>query len=462
MPGRMEFEFDPGGSRKSRERDERTTMRLLLIGDFSGRPVAERAPLSSRPTHKVDVDTLDAIMQRLGPRLRMPAGEITFQRIDDFHPDALFARVELFQALRHARTNPPARNTAASNDDLGRLLGKPAEPPAAPVAATTAAAGTAGIDALIRNIVAPHIIKDTSTETNAYLAAVDAATAAEMRTVLHDPAFQALESAWRGVQWLTSSLELDGPLQLHLLDVPREELLADVIAAQGKLAQTGLYGALVDRWRNVPGGEGWSMLAALFDLGPSTADVGLLAALALIASNAGGPLLAGAEPSLAGDDASAKADASAFADWTALRRSEAAPWIGLAAPRVLLRMPYGRASDPIEAFAFEECVGEPGRNELLWGNGALAAALLIGRAFNERGWDMEPGDEREIGDLPAYTYTRDGERHMQPCAERVLTESQIDSMIKGGLIPITSRRDRNAVVAIRFQSISDPPAPLAW
>jgi predicted component of type VI protein secretion system len=75
---------------------------------------------------------------------------------------------------------------------------------------------------------------------------------------------------------------------------------------------------------------------------------------------------------------------------------------------------------------------------------------------------MEPGDEREIGDLPAYTFTRDGEPHMQPCAERELTESQIDSMIKGGLIPIASRRDRNAVVAIRFQSIADPPAPLAW
>ena len=166
--------------------------------------------------------------------------------------------------------------------------------------------------------------------------------------------------------------------------------------------------------------------------------------------------LAGADPSLAGSGE------AALADWTALRRSEAAPWIGLAAPRVLLRMPYGKASDPIEAFAFDECVGEPAPNELLWANGVARRTLLIGRAFNERGWDMEPGDEREIGDLPAYTFTRDGERQMQPCGERLLTESQIDSMIKGGLIPIASRRDRNAVVAIRFQSIADPPAPLAW
>ena len=450
----MEFDFDLGRGREDRARDDSKPMRLLVIGDFSGRPVAERPPLAIRPTHKVDIDTLDGAMQRLGPRVRLQAGEIAFQRIDDFHPDALFTRVELFQTLRQARTNPPARNTAAGSDDLGRLLGKPAESPAAPVAAAATAAS--GIDALIRNIVAPHIVKDTSSETKPYLAAVDAATAAEMRTVLHDPAFQALESAWRGVQWLTSSLELDGPLQLHLFDATREELVGDVIAAGGTLAQTGLYRALVDRWRNVPGGEGWSVIAALFDFGPSTADVGLLAALGLIASNAGGPLLAGADPSLTG------ADADALAEWTVLRRSEAAAWIGLAAPRVLLRMPYGKASDPIDAFAFEECAGEPAPNELLWANGSLAALLLIGRTFNERGWDMEPGDEREIGDLPAYTFTRDGERQMQSCGERLLTESQIDSMIKGGLIPIASRRDRNAVVAIRFQSISDPPAPLAW
>jgi predicted component of type VI protein secretion system len=92
----------------------------------------------------------------------------------------------------------------------------------------------------------------------------------------------------------------------------------------------------------------------------------------------------------------------------------------------------------------------------------LAIALLIGKAFTARGWEMEPGDEREIGDLPAYTFTRDGEREMQPCAERFLAESQIDQLLKAGLLPIASRRDRNAVVAVRFQSVSDPPAPLAW
>lgn len=445
MPGRLEFELRFGHA--GRPRDDSEPMRLLVLGDFSGQAARERPPLATRPAQRVDVDNLDAVVRRVGPRLALPSGEIRFEQIDDFHPDRLYARLDLFQALRQARTGP----APGSGDLVGRLLGTPTESSVAP-----AGAPAGSLDALIRDIVAPHIVKDTSAQTGAYLTAVDAAIAEQMRTLLHAQAFQSLEAAWRGVQWLVSSLELDEHLQLHLFDVTREELLADIVEAQGTLAHTGFYRAVVDRSRNVPGGHGWSALVALIQVGPSEADIGLLAALGSIASLAGGPLLAGADLSLAGDDD------GALAGWRALRRSEAAPWIGLAAPRVLLRLPYGKGSDPIEAFAFEEIVGPPAQDELLWGSGSLAAALLVGRAFTGRGWDMEPGDEREIDGLPAYTFVRDGEREMQACAEHFLTESQLQTLLEAGLVPIASRRDRNAVVAIRFQSVSDPPAPLAW
>jgi type VI secretion system protein ImpC len=444
MPGRLEF--DLGFGRPGRPREESEPMRLLLLGDFSGKAPADRAPLATRATQRVDIDNLDDVLRRLQPRAAMPAGEIRFEQLEDFHPDRLYARLDLFKALRQARANPPTANA-----DLGRLLGRPAEP--VTVSPATAAGG---IDALIRDIVAPHIVKDTSGQTAPYVAAVDAAIAEQMRAVLHHPAFQSLEAAWRGVRWLISSVELDENLQLHLLDVTREELLGDVVASEGRIAQTGLYRTVVDRSRNPLGAEGWSALVGLFQFGPSVADIGLLAALGLIASHAGGPLLAGADQTLAGDDA------GALAGWHALRRSEAARWIGLALPRVLLRLPYGKVSDPIEAFAFEECVGPPAQDELLWGHASLATALLIGRGFTARGWDMEPGDEREIGDLPAYTFVRDGEPQMQACAEQLLTNREIDTLLRAGLTPIASHRDRNVVVAVRMQSVSDPPAPLAW
>jgi predicted component of type VI protein secretion system len=194
----------------------------------------------------------------------------------------------------------------------------------------------------------------------------------------------------------------------------------------------------------------------LYAFGASDTDIGLLAALGLIASQAGGPFVGTADPALAGGDA------TGLAGWQALRGSEAAPWIGLATPKVLLRQPYGRKSDPIVSFGFEELgPGEPAHEELLWGHASLAASLLIGRAFTSRGWEMEPGDEREIGDLPAYTFLKDGEREMQACAERYLGEASASAMIAAGLIPLLSHRQRNAVSVMSFQSVAEPSQALA-
>jgi type VI secretion system protein ImpC len=441
----MEFDFGFGRP-PAPKRDEGAPMRLLVLGDFSGRPPAERPPLAGRPTHRVDIDNLDSVMARLKPQLALEVGNLEFEQLDDLHPDALYNRLPLFDALRQARANPPK---AGSDDLLSQLLG------GQPAAASSAAPALTGIDALIRNIVAPHIVRDESATLQPYLAAVDSATAEQMRKLLHAAAFQSLEGAWRGVQWLIQSLELDDVLQLHIFDVGRDELLADIVAAQGQLANTGLYRALADRWRNVPGGQGWTLLTGLYRFGPSETDVGLLAALGILASQAGGPFVAAGDPALAADDA------AKLAGWNALRASEAAPWIGLAAPRVLLRLPYGKRTDPIASFAFEEFQGLPTHDDYLWGAGSLAIALLIGRAFSARGWDFEPGDEREIGDLPAYSFEQDGERELQACAESYLGETAGQMLLNAGLMPVLSHRHANAVTVMRFQSIAAQARTLA-
>jgi predicted component of type VI protein secretion system len=129
---------------------------------------------------------------------------------------------------------------------------------------------------------------------------------------------------------------------------------------------------------------------------------------------------------------------------------------------VLLRLPYGRASDPVSAFAFEELPpGAPTHEHLLWGNPALAVALLIGRAFSGRGWAFEPGDEREIGDLPAHTFDNDGERELLPCAEHALGEQRGHALLAAGLMPLMSHRHANAVTVMRVASIAEPPTALA-
>ena len=479
MPGRMEFNLSL--SRQAAPRiSNRGPMRLLVMGDFRGQPVAARKPLAERATLRVDVDNLDAVMGRLMPRLQLPAAELDFAGLEEFHPDALYARLPVFAALRQMRLRlaDPARFAQAAAElgqgagfaptagalapasaptDAGllaQLLGGNPVAKAAP-AGPAAAAPASVVDAFIRSIVAQHIVPDIAPQQAGLIASVDAAITDLMRALLHAPGFQQLESAWRGVQWLISSLELDEQLQLHLFDVSREELLDDVVAAQGRIDQTGTYRALVDRWRNQPGGQGWSVITGLFNFGPSVEDIGLLAALGVLAAQAGGPLLAAGDPALAGGDG------PALAGWNTLRQSEVAPWIGLAAPRVLLRLPYGKGSDPVSAFAFEEFGAAPVHAQFLWGNGGLACALLFGRAFTARGWDFEPGDEREIGDLPAYTFVKDGERELQACAEQYMGEASGELLMAAGLMPVMSHRHRNAVTVLRFQSVATPAQHLA-
>jgi type VI secretion system protein ImpC len=204
----------------------------------------------------------------------------------------------------------------------------------------------------------------------------------------------------------------------------------------------------------VPGDPGWSALVALFTFSAADDDLNVLSALGGVASEAGGVVLAGAD---IGVD-----DAGAVVRWQRIRRSGSAQSIGVAAPRVLLRLPYGKHTDPIESFPFEEFAGEPVHEQFLWGPASLATAIVAGRTFLSSGWDMEPDEERQIDDLPAYTITRDGEKELQACAERYMSERELDRLMDAGVMPIASRRDRNAVVIIRFQSVADPPAPLAW
>ncbi|MCV2369028.1 type VI secretion system contractile sheath domain-containing protein [Roseateles oligotrophus] len=450
MPQRMEFGFSFGPSDSSPSK-KRGPMRLLLLGDFSAKPASQRPPLTERPSHRVDLDNLDRVMLRLAPQFKLAAGDIGFESIDDFHPEQLYARLQLFQDLREARSRPIESGSAPGL--LDQLLGKSTtstEARPGPNSLGTAQSGSPGLDNLIRKLVAPHIVPDQTAGLQAQHAAVDSVITEQMRRLLHDPAFQSLEAAWRGVQWLIANLELDDQLELHLFDVSREELLADIVASKGQLARTGLHHALADRWRNLPGGQSWSALVGLYQFGASDADVGLLAALGLLASQAGGPLLAGGDPGLAALESSQQGN------WQALRQSEAAPWIGLAAPRVLLRLPYGKKSDPVAGFAFEEFDASPVHEEFLWGNGALAVALLIGRSFNASGWDFEPGDEREIGGLPAFTFLHDGERELQACAERFMSEEAGQAMLAAGLMPLMSHRHSNAITVMRMQTVAEP------
>jgi type VI secretion system protein ImpC len=128
---------------------------------------------------------------------------------------------------------------------------------------------------------------------------------------------------------------------------------------------------------------------------------------------------------------------------------------------VLLRLPYGKATDSIEQFEFEEADAGHAHQDYLWGHASLACALLLGRAFRAEGWDMDPDSESDLDGLPAHTMRRDGEAVLQACAETVLSERAAAVLLERGLMPLLSFRNRTAARLARSQSLSHPTRPLA-
>jgi len=492
---RLSFAFARPGADFNTRKVEGEPMRILILGDFSGQG-AERKKLEERSILRVDIDNFDAVMTRIAPRLglRLDAEvDLAFRQIEDFHPDALFQNLELFRGLARikerlhdAATFPqaaeelrslmqvapeaPAPDAGRTTDEddqttFERLLGGSSDRPEA----LPEARAKSIVENTLERIVARYIVPDAPPFLDVYLKAVDAALSAKMRELLHHPDFQALEAAWRALWSLVSNLETGESLSLHVLDAGKEQLFEAVSAAGENLSRSGLYRLLAEQDTGGLGGEPWSLVIGNFTFGNSPEDVALLAACGLLAAQAGAPFIAAADPVLLG--CSALAESPDPQDWTgmtpeaakrweALRQSPAAPWIGLALPRILLRLPYGQDADPIESFAFEEAVPPFAHAAFLWGNPAFYCALLLGRSYLENGEAMQPGDHLQIDDLPAYSVKQDGDARLLPCAEVCLNDRAIDKVLGQGIMPFLSHRNGNIARLARFQALADPPSAL--
>lgn len=438
--GAIDVRLESGSEPRPARAEDGAPFRILLAGDFSGRRarglVETGTALGERKAFRVDLDSLDATIARLEPQVRLRDGDVLrFRELDDFLPDTLFARVGRFGALKEAATAEARRRETArpAAGLLDRILdGTPQE------------------------------------ETPVVEAGPDGPTEL-MRAILGSAAFRALEASWRGVDFLVRRLDVDGPLTLHLVDLSHEELRADLLAGD-ELGRTGLHRLLVEKTVGTPGGAPWAAFVLLDSFGPSREDAEALGRLARIAALAGTAVLAGGDPGLVGcaslaatpdpDDWTEPTGEGAEA-WTALRRLPEARSVGLALPRLLLRLPYGKETNAVDAFDFEELSSPPEHEQYLWGSPALATALLLGEAFLDDGWSLRPGSAQEISGLPFALVEEDGEKRAVPCAEALFTVRAMQAVAEKGLMPLLTMKGTDTVRLAIFQSIAEPPAPLA-
>ncbi len=465
--------------------------RLALLGDFSGRANAGRIEvgeaLAARKPVKVDVDNLDDVIARMAPSLMLPLADegstvaVKIGATDDFHPDQLAENLELFEQLRDLRRNlgsrasfdraakevlswggeaplpPPPRRARGSDvaaarlSDFTRLIGRPA--------ARSAAEGS--VDDLMRRLVGPFIQPARDARQDALVARVDEALSAAMRRVLHHPDFQTAEAIWRGVEFLVRRIETGARMEIVLYDVSAEELAAD-LAASDVLEETGLYRMLVEQPALDAHQGPLSAIIGLygFELAPPHAD--LLGRIAQIAAAARAPFIAGIAPDALKipfhDQHPMIKDA-----FSALFALPAAAYLGLVTPAFLLRMPYGKKTDPIDAFGFEEFTRQGGLGAMLWGHPALIPGLLLAETFAQQGAKMKLGAVMGVDDIPYHVYVDpDGEQIALPCTERLYTERQAVQVGQYRVMPLLSIRGRPELRLGGFASVAGSPLAGFW
>ncbi len=497
----------PAEAPAAAEEREDLPLHVLLLGNFSGN--RDESALAGWP-RVVDRDNFDEVLAKLQPAVRLagihPDGtavEIHFEQLDDFHPDRLYERLEVFEALRDTRDRLGSQATFAAAaaevrgwaearaekqasrpeefPSAGGFADDPTEPPqpisteglldqvldqsdlVEPVA--RAVRQSSVFQKLLEQVTGPYRIEADDPAKEELTGLVDELIADRMRAILHHPDFQALEAAWRGVEFLTRCMETDAKLKLFVLDLSKEQLAGDLESAE-QLRESALYKLLVELQAGSPP---WGLIIGNYQFAATRPDVELLGRIAQIAARAGAPFLAAADPQVFGASSLAvhpdpddweQLEPAAADMWQQLRHLPAATSLGLATPRFLLRLPYGRDTSPTERFDFEE-LPAPDHAGYLWGNGAIACACVLARGFSEDGWDLSENLNPTLDDLPVHVYDDDGEQRIKPCAEALLSDRAIEQVLDAGLIPLQSFADRGAARITRLQSLADPLAALA-
>lgn len=435
---------------------------LLVIGAFGGN-ARERGPLRQRRPVSFDRDDVDEALARLTPTIRLSAMPVPltldFRSLEDFHPDRLYADVPVFASLRELRDRavhapPPPPSSPPGGTVLDRIL---ADTPGSAPAPTLDAVVRGGLGDFVREAVRRHIEPSPDPRQAAVVSAIDEAIAEQMRLLLRDPAFQALESAWRTIERLARRVDTSSMTRLYLLDVSAAELDAALDdAPAGSSVQ--LAELLAATGAALPGGAGWSAVVVLREFGSGETEDARLFRLALFGEALGAPVLADAAAARVGLDSwSRLPDPRAWQipgetrQLAALHASAGGGWLCLAAPRVLLREPYGPAGEPVEAFAFAEIAGPHDPDAYLWGSGAAVCGLLLAQNFSERGWSMQPRQNLELDGLPLCT---DPEGELVPCAETTMTERAAESLLEAGIAPIAWLKGSGAVRVLRFHAVN--------
>lgn len=314
-----------------------------------------------------------------------------------------------------------------------------------------------------------RVSKDLEATISARIADIDRLLTAQLNAIMHAPEFQKLEGAWRGLHYLVMQSETSTMLKLRVLNISKKELAKDLEKA-AEFDQSALFKKVYEEEYGTFGGAPYGALVGDYEFGRNPMDIGLLEKISNVAAAAHAPFLAAADPGLMGlesftdlpnpRDLAKKFETPDYAKWKSFRESEDSRYVGLTLPRVLMRLPYGPDTVPVETFNFKEDVDGTDHSKYLWGNAAYAMATRLTDSFAKYGWcatirGVEGGGKVE--GLPTHTFsTDDGEIAMKCPTEIAITDRREKELADLGFIPLVHCKGTDYAAFFGAQSSQKP------
>lgn len=312
---------------------------------------------------------------------------------------------------------------------------------------------------------------DVIVSIEAMIAELDKKLSEQLNLILHNPEFQQLESAWRGLHYLVNNTETDEQLKIRVMSISKQELGKTLKRYKGTAwDQSPLFKRVYEEEYGQFGGEPFGAMVGDYYFDHSPPDVELLGEMAKVAAAAHAPFIAAANPSamqmsswqeLANPrDLTKIFGTPEYAAWRSLRESDDARYIGLTMPRFLARLPYGARTNPVEEFNFEEDTGGGNHNAYTWANSAYAMATNINRSFKNYGWctrirGVESGGAVE--NLPTHSFpTDEGGVAMKCPTEIAISDRREAELAQNGFMPLVHRKNSDFAAFIGAQSLQKP------
>lgn len=367
------------------------------------------------------------------------------------------------------RTGQGLGAVSLEGSDLASLLQKEFKPKSEEArSAVEAAVQTLAQQALTQTQL---IGKDAVRTIGDMIGAIDKKLTEQVNLIIHNPDFQKLEGAWRGLHYMVNNTQTDEQLKIKVMNISKADLGKTLKRYKGTAWDQSpifkkIYGEEYDQF----GGHPFGCLVGDYHFDQSAPDTELLGEMSKIAAVSFAPFITGASPTLLQMDSwqelSNPRDLSKlfstpeYAAWRSLRESDDAKYIGLAMPRFLSRLPYGARTNPVEEFDFEEDTGAADHSKYTWANAAYAMATNINRSFKEYGWcsrirGIESGGAVE--NLPTHTFpTDDGGVDMKCPTEVAIGDRREAELAKAGFMPLVHRKNSDFAAFIGAQSLQKP------